>query len=410
MGKFLILTIFVFSRTQSIVAFKSLRPESLIDDRKYSSLFDQGTQSRLLDKSQSISSNFKLCKSVKHITPDKSHKLNSDVTNILKSIDSSNILLLSHNNSIFDGMIRIPQMFSPTDCFIILANENKSLHSITSLFDQNGIPWNYKTQIFIICEAACSITSLVNNFNSSVYTANLVNALVIDFRDDRCYQICASSKIITKYDLLENTDFEQSRFVCRVDLHGESIPITLNFNPPMTDIRNDLQKSRKGDRNQLYKFEDLIGLELEIMRTLMKMFNFRIHLIYLVTDSHNITDLSDTSDNKVAIDMLEKGDTKILANLQSIGSLQFNSANFHFTHTVFVEKACLVIDKSFFTKNIVNLYGIFQPSVYITLLVTFTITAIVWIIIINLTQPSKNNYGSNVMMLISVMSGNNVYR
>lgn len=361
------------------------------------------------DKYEIVGSNSKFCNFIKYITPHNPYQTNKNINEISKSICSNNILSLSHDKGVFYHEIRTERViFSSTDCFIILIDENETLHSITSLFERNNIPWNYKTKIFLICEFACSTNNFLLNFNSSKRSDDLINALLIDLRSNRHYQVCASSKSIEEYDLLEAKDITQSKYMCPVNLHGETVPVLIYDNPPMANIRRDVQKSYKSDWPESAAVDNFIGLEPEIMKTMMKMFNFRIHLKNHVIHGTNITNLSNYSDVRIAINMLIKGDIQIMANFQPRELV--NNSNITYTQIIYNEEACLVIDKSLFTKSIVNLYKIFQPSVYVALAVTFISVAIAWITITKLTESSRKNYGSIVVILISVISGSNIYR
>lgn len=352
-------------------------------------------------------SNSRYCKSVKFITSVEFHQTDDDVNQILKSIKSSNVIMLNDYNNVINSKDETKESISSSSCYVIVVNENKTLDYITSLFEQNDIIWNYETQILVICKFNCSINNLLSNFYSSTNSDNLINAVVMDFHDNFVYHACASSNTTEQYQLLEILNYEQSNLVCRVDLHNQVIPAIIYYNPPMTQIKKIEQEIHVPSSGIPDAIINFTGLEPELLRAIMKAFNFNVEFKMHATE--NTTNASKNNDVRTALTLLNEGEVKMMINLQYFRKND-SLRNVTFIGPIYREKSCLVVDQLVFQKGMLNIYQIFRPSVYIALILVSTSVAFIWIIITKFIKGYNGNSGSIVMTVIYVMQGGNVYK
>ena len=356
----------------------------------------------------SINVKFKYCKTIQIIMPIGSND-NTHVNKIVEDINLISTVIYCYYDSTLYFSDKIRTASISTDCFIILVNEINTLYEIPLLLDNNDVPWNYRTNILILCDLNCSFDHFIDDFYATRKLNDFVNALIIDSRKSITYEVCTSSKIIKQFNELENQATNDKLLPkCKVDLHGQLISTSIfNANPFIKSVVHG--KTINVRRKDPLSINQFIGLEPELLKTMEKVFNFKVNLKYYFPRDRHIEEMKNNNEVLASFYLLDKGKIKLVTNLMTFGT--FNSfKNIIYSWPIFNEKPCLVINTSIFTSNILNLFEIFEFLIYVALIIVLITIILVWMTISRLVTKNKINDGSIVMMSISLMCGGGAYR
>ena len=267
-------------------------------------------------------------------------------------------------------------------CFVLLISSPDVPTNVSSVLNNYHVHWDYYTEFMVICYANCMTNDFVSYLDKSKIADDLSNFIVLDLTSDISYRVCGSSKKMRIINITETSDIVSLRTRCKVDFQKQKIPVSIMYNPPLTIFKdNKIDEGYRAIKNVHDLVENYTGLEVSILKSLMKQYNF-------IADIKDSIGSAGDKYGRILDDGRATGNLFVLSmgkvNMDmTIRPVSFKNRNITMTYyTLYVERPCLVVDRSLFKTYLLDVFTIFNVVTRITVGSMAIVVLIVWIILL----------------------------